>query len=194
MRLVERDQPLVNPRQARSAGGRVDAGHSWDSRLERPTQSTFPLRVLQTDNEPRVRDGYISLGTRGHARARETSRGGAIYRRNVIARALPCPPVPPLNLHGKEGVDGSSPSEGFAKGQQMALFCARASADRRRTLPPTYPQDRSPAVSPPGSISAPGSSTSSSRGTSASRPPRRTEAASRSSRTSAASSSARSSR
>jgi hypothetical protein len=29
----------------------------------------------------------------------------------VIASARPCPPVPPLNLHGKEGVDGSSPSE-----------------------------------------------------------------------------------
>jgi hypothetical protein len=24
---------------------------------------------LQTDNDPRVRDGYISLGMRGHARA-----------------------------------------------------------------------------------------------------------------------------
>src|SRR6266545_8281960 len=27
-----------------------------------------PLPVLQVDNEPRVRDGYISLDTRGHAR------------------------------------------------------------------------------------------------------------------------------
>src|SRR3989442_12035350 len=26
--------------------------------------------------------------------------------------------------HGKEGVDGSSPSEGFIKGQQMAFFVA----------------------------------------------------------------------
>ena len=32
--------------------------------------STLMLLVLETDNEPRVRDGYISLGTRGHARAR----------------------------------------------------------------------------------------------------------------------------
>ena len=29
----------------------------------------------------------------------------------MIASARPCTPVPPLNLHGKEGVDGSSPSE-----------------------------------------------------------------------------------
>jgi hypothetical protein len=30
----------------------------------------------------------------------------------VVASARLCPPVPPLDLHGKEGVDGSSPSEG----------------------------------------------------------------------------------
>jgi hypothetical protein len=54
--------------------------------------------------------------------------------------------APGQSLHGKEGVDGSSPSEGFAKGQQMALFCASASADRRRRLPPTCPQDLSPAL------------------------------------------------
>jgi hypothetical protein len=29
---------------------------------------------------------------------------------------------PPPHVHGKEGVDGSSPSEGFTKGQQMALL------------------------------------------------------------------------
>jgi hypothetical protein len=31
----------------------------------------------------------------------------------VIANDRACPRLPPLNLHGKEGVDGSSPSEGF---------------------------------------------------------------------------------
>jgi hypothetical protein len=30
----------------------------------------------------------------------------------------------PIGAHGKEGVDGSSPSEGFTKGQQMAFFVA----------------------------------------------------------------------
>ena len=70
------------------------------------------LLVLQTGNEPRVRDGYIGLSTRGHARARETRDKSPICRNNVIASDRPCPPVPPRNLHGKEGVDGSSPSEG----------------------------------------------------------------------------------
>ncbi len=31
----------------------------------------------------------------------------------MAASARPCTRLPPLNLHGKEGVDGSSPSEGF---------------------------------------------------------------------------------
>jgi hypothetical protein len=33
----------------------------------------------------------------------------------VIASGRPCSPVPPQNLHGKEGVGGSSPPEGSAK-------------------------------------------------------------------------------
>ncbi len=40
----------------------------------------------------------------------------------MIASVRPCPPVPPSNLHGKEGVDGSSPSEGFAKAPQILAF------------------------------------------------------------------------
>src|SRR5438477_5851156 len=46
-----------------------------------------------------------------------------------------------IGAHGKEGVDGSSPSEGLTKGQQMALFLAQASCDRRcRPVPKTCPQ------------------------------------------------------
>ena len=73
------------------------------------------LSRFRTDNAPRVRDGYIK---RGHARARAargTSLKAPICRENVIANARRCPPVPPLNLHGKQGVDGSSPSEGLEK-------------------------------------------------------------------------------
>jgi hypothetical protein len=39
---------------------------------------------------------------------------------STCARA--CPPVPPLDLHGKEGVDGSSPSEGSAKAPHDGTF------------------------------------------------------------------------
>ena len=53
------------------------------------------LSVLQTDNAPRVRDGYISLGTsRAPAGMADTSRRSDC-RGNVIARARPCTPIPP---------------------------------------------------------------------------------------------------
>ena len=76
----------------------------------------------------------------------------------MIARARPCPPVPPQNLHGKEGVDGSSPSEGFGKALQIAMWrclrgehadtfrhiCGTRDAARRLAAPPdTLPQGRS---------------------------------------------------
>ena len=38
-------------------------------------------------------------------------------------RPVTCPGV--LSLHGKEGVDGSSPSEGFAKSLQMSRLLVR---------------------------------------------------------------------
>ena len=50
----------------------------------------------------------------------------------MIARALPCPPLPPLNLHGKEGDDGSSPSEGFRKKPCKWAFVLSVQTPRRR--------------------------------------------------------------
>src|SRR6266536_2079425 len=87
------------------------------SRVVASSSTTAPglSSVSQTANAARVRDGYIRLGTRGRARARVTHPDALICRKNVIASGRPCPPVPSLHLHGKEGVDGSSPSEGFDK-------------------------------------------------------------------------------
>ena len=59
--------------------------------------------------------GYISSDTRGHARALPTRLECPICRTNVLAHDPACTPLPPPNFHGKEGVDGSSPSEGFAE-------------------------------------------------------------------------------
>ncbi len=71
------------------------------------------LSVLHTDNGARVRDGYISVGMRGYARAWQTHLEDEICREILAARARLCPSVPRLNLHGKEGVSGSSPEEGL---------------------------------------------------------------------------------
>jgi hypothetical protein len=80
-----------------------------------PPTAAGPSCVLRTGNEPRVRDGYISESTRGHARALPTHSEGPICRTNVPAHGCACTPLPPLDFHGKEGVDGSSPSEGLPK-------------------------------------------------------------------------------
>jgi hypothetical protein len=69
--------------------------------------------VWRTGNATRVRDGYTRLSTNGHARALPTLCQQLICRTNVLADDRACPRLPPQNLHGKEGVDGSSPSEGL---------------------------------------------------------------------------------
>src|SRR5438874_12237267 len=40
----------------------------------------------------------------------------------------------PEKFHGKEGVDGSSPSEGSANAPQKEVFCIRAGLHSRATL------------------------------------------------------------
>src|SRR5712692_6958722 len=61
--------------------------------------------------------------------------------RKPLRRADPQPMATHGNrfaAHGKEGVDGSSPSEGFTKGQQMAfLFPRRSKYIARASLSPS---------------------------------------------------------
>ena len=84
----------------------------------------FSLSVLQWDNSPRVRDGYASLSTPGHVRSLLTRREQPVCRTNAPANDRACTPVPSQNLHGKEGVDGSSPTEGFLiKAPKNGLCC-----------------------------------------------------------------------
>ena len=79
---------------------------------------------MQSDNAPRVPDGYNSESARGHGRTLATRGEGRICRTNAPARDRACTPVPPPDLHGKEGVDGSSPSEGFdIKSLQIGIWC-----------------------------------------------------------------------
>jgi hypothetical protein len=76
--IARQSSPIVvSAEQARHAGGhrspkapqiRPDIVGRW---VIAPVHALL-LLVLQTGNEPRVRDGYIGLSTRGHARARET--------------------------------------------------------------------------------------------------------------------------
>jgi hypothetical protein len=73
---------------------------------------------------------------RGRA-SRETTRiagkarNQALFRDQIAAGRI---------LHGKEGVDGSSPSEGFTKGQQMAFFVASIAYEHRSSVPQPVPK------------------------------------------------------
>ena len=83
-------------------------------------------------NEHKTAHAY-ETGTRD--RAQTITRGHyqhgpnpSLSRTNVLADDRACTPVPPQNLNGKEGVNGSSPLEGFA--------ISRESWRRLRPLPP----------------------------------------------------------
>src|SRR5829696_5188574 len=83
----------------------------------------------RTDNEPRVRDGYASLGTCGHARALAT-QAEEICRTNLPARDRTCTPLPPQNFHGKEGVGGSSRPGGLTTCKTATFHDYRAPLDQ----------------------------------------------------------------
>jgi hypothetical protein len=61
----------------------------------------------------RVRNGYVSLGTRGHARPRFEPGNRPDSSENVPACARTCPRVPYSSFSRNEGVPGSSPGVGF---------------------------------------------------------------------------------
>ena len=69
---------------------------STDRPHMQPTCS--PLLVYKQTTSRRVRDGYISAGTRGQARALKAQREGAICRKNVTASVRLCTAVLPRNL------------------------------------------------------------------------------------------------
>ena len=78
-----------------------------------------PLRiggyVVLFHNIPRTQNGHIRNDTRDVSRRILGGSVGPICRENCVASDRACTRVTPQNLHGKEGVDGSSPSEGFDK-------------------------------------------------------------------------------
>jgi hypothetical protein len=56
---------------------------------------------------------------RGHTRLMEPRLEPSIYRKNVLGGARPCPSVPSLNFHGKEGSSGRVRQSGLASSQSF---------------------------------------------------------------------------
>jgi hypothetical protein len=100
----------------------------------RQTRSRFS--VVRTDNKPRTQNGHIRNDTRDVLRRISGPSNGAICRRMCVARDRACTRMTLQNLHGKEGVDGSSPSEGLPKvpaNRHFVVVCFDQQADTFRT-------------------------------------------------------------
>jgi hypothetical protein len=66
-------------------------------------------------NDARTQNGHIRNDTRDASRRTCRAWDTAICRTNCVASDRACTRVTRPNFHGKEGVDGSSPSEGFRR-------------------------------------------------------------------------------
>ena len=87
-RAVDRDAADLGQagrRRRRPPRGALERGADGAARAALSSM----LLVLETDNAPRVRDGYIRLSTRGHARARMVRRGSTVrVRQRALAYCL----------------------------------------------------------------------------------------------------------
>jgi hypothetical protein len=85
--------------------------------LTRLAGSAAPAKrvVVTSNNSARTQNGHIRNNTRDVSRRIPATRIEPLCRGKYVARDRACTRVTPKNLHGKEGVDGSSPSEGFDK-------------------------------------------------------------------------------
>ena len=107
-------QPQIAASPAWRAGSRRSVAQRNARLRTRASASVVCLETRQTGRGYEAgTSAWARAGTAGHGRPAVKGRfaGG-----KVIASARRCPPLPPLNLHGKEGVDGSSPSEGLIAG------------------------------------------------------------------------------
>ncbi len=113
---------------------------SGSARERPPPQGASAQRISEGNTEGTP--ARPATGTRGHS-----SPGDSSFLRGSRARGFPAvPALPASSLDGKEGVDGSSPSEGFTRGQKWPLCCLDA-IQRFLEPPATCPQDLSPASS-----------------------------------------------
>ena len=95
---------------------------------DQPTSPAICLRAASAPRSPNPSTSVVCFANRqrtaGTRRVHEVgnarTRAGTSDRRRPLdlqgkrgRYARSCAPIPPRNLHGKEGVDGSSPSEGL---------------------------------------------------------------------------------
>ena len=115
-------------------------------------QLTAAFSVALSDDETRTQNGHIRNDTRDISRRITAWPDGPICRRKRVASDRGCTRVTRGNLHGKEGVDGSSPSEGSLKRPANGLFCCLDGVHTSLERPSTCPQELSPTLQEPCSL------------------------------------------
>jgi hypothetical protein len=85
---------------------------STQRRSRRGSSDPRSALVVKFSNTPRTQDGHIRNDTRDVSRRTPSVPTKPNCRRKCVPSDRACTRVTPGNLHGKEGVDGSSPSEG----------------------------------------------------------------------------------
>src|SRR5262249_2831032 len=90
--------------------------------VPQPTNATAGA-VVGAVNSPRTQNGHIRNDTGDASRRIWTAFSSPSCRRKCAANDRACTRVTLQNLHGKEGVSGSSPEEGSAKAPHNGAFC-----------------------------------------------------------------------
>ena len=98
---------------------------------------SFRPVVATSSNRTRTQNGHIRNDTRDASRRTLGARRGQICRQNCVTGDRASTRVTLRNLHGKEGFNGSSPSEGSTKVPLTGLFGFLVQVDlqRRRRAP-----------------------------------------------------------
>ena len=131
---ISRKQERSRARQSEPGMERSDPGNHHMRAGIRGRDQSHPrsrFSVVRTDNKPRTQNGHIRNDTRDVLRRISGVSNGAICRRKCVASDRACTRVTLRNLHGKEGVDGSSPSEGSAETPCSSGFCPPGRQARR---------------------------------------------------------------
>jgi hypothetical protein len=95
---------------------------------------------------------WLEVAPRSHGHARRANTRRLARSKNPHRYAETRMNRPPPHVHGKEGVDGSSPSEGSEKFLQIRAFCrsiVAAEGDEGRTCPRFSENSRSAASEKP---------------------------------------------
>ena len=90
--------------------------------VHRSTSATQLCAVVLIGTTTRTQNGHIRNDTRDVSRRTDGAPNTLISRRKCAASDRACTRVTPSNLHSKEGVDGSSPSEALQKPRKSRLF------------------------------------------------------------------------